>query len=916
MKDSQLDIPIDQNVKPVTQPMRRVPFSMRDKLEQKLNELVDLDVIERAEGPTPWISPVVVVPKPNGDIRLCVDMRQANGAIVRERHPIPTVDEVLRDLNGSTVFSKLDIKWAFHQVELSEVSRPITTFATHKGLFRYKRLMFEVSCAPEMYQRVIQQVLEGCDGVRNIHDDIIVHGQTTEEHDKRLEEAMERIQNRGLTLNREKCKFHMSELEFMGHSLSAQGIGPSQAIVEAVTEARQPESAAEVRNFLGLVNFCARFIPDLATVSEPLRRLTRKDVHFSWGKEQEVAFNELKKRLAKTETLGYFDSVAKTRVITDASPVGLGAFLVQEQNGEERVICYVSRSLTDVEKRYSQTEKEALGIVWACERLHMYLYGTDFEILTDHKPLQFIYSKKSQPSARVNRLVLRLQPYRFTVRHIPGKENIADSLSRLTRSKASADLSSEAEEYVRFVAENSTPQALSTREIERASDADQELSNVRKCVQTEMWHKLENKRYLLVRNELSVIGKLVLRRTRIIIPSSSRDQVLHLAHEGHPGIVSMKRRLRTKVWWPGCDKDAEMFCKTCYPCQMVSMSKPPEPLKRTELPSGPWQHISADLMTPSLPSGDHLLVVVDYYSRYMEEEVLRSTTADKVIASLRKIFLTHGLPVSITTDNGPQFISEEFRKFVEEERIEHRRVTPLWPQAHGEVETQNRSLLKSIKIAQIEMRNWKQELSSFLIMYRTTPHSTTGVSPAELLFRRKLPTRIPWIKEFPVGDQEVRDRDSEAKEKGKLYADEKRCARESDLKEGDTVLLRQERKHKLTPTFRPEPYRVLDKSGNSVVVESPDGVQYKRNSTNVKKFLERSNAPECEMSLSPPISNSATERQAQPSVNETDEHSGETHTQTVLGSAAEPDSVKDTATACRPIRSRTLPARFKDFVMS
>ena len=223
------------------------------------------------------------------------------------------------------------------------------------------------------------------------------------------------------------------------------------------------------------MNFCARFIPDLATVAEPLRRLTRKDVHFSWGKEQEVAFDELKKRLATIETLGYFDSAAKTRVITDASPVGLGAILVQEQNGEERVICYASRSLTDVEKRYSQTEKEALGIVWACERLHMYLYGTDFEILTDHKPLQFIYSKKSRPSARVNRWVLRLQPNCFTVRHITGKENIADSLSRLTRNKASTGLSSEAEEYVRFVAENSIPQALSPREIERASDADKEL---------------------------------------------------------------------------------------------------------------------------------------------------------------------------------------------------------------------------------------------------------------------------------------------------------------------------------------------------------------------------------------------------------------------------------------------------------
>ena len=267
LKDFQLNIPIDPCVKPVVQSMRRVPFSLRDKLEKKLNELVDLDVIEKAKGTNPWISPVVVVPKPNGDLRLCVDMRQANGAIVRQRHPILTVDEILHDLNGSTVFTKLDIKWAFHQVELSEESRPITTFVTHKGLFRYKRLMFGISCAPEMYQRVMQQALEGCEGVRNIHDDIIVHGKTAEQYDARLDKALERIQEKGLTLNKEKCKFHMSEIEFMGHLLSAGGIGPTQAKVEDITEARKPESVAEVRSFLGLVNFCARFIPDLATVS-------------------------------------------------------------------------------------------------------------------------------------------------------------------------------------------------------------------------------------------------------------------------------------------------------------------------------------------------------------------------------------------------------------------------------------------------------------------------------------------------------------------------------------------------------------------------------------------------------------------------------------------------------------------------
>ena len=186
LKDFQLDISIHPRVKPVVQSMRRVPFSLRDKLEKTFDELVDRDVIEKAKGPTPRISPVVVVPKPDGDLPLCVDMRQANSVIVRERHPIPTVDEIPHGINGSTVFTKLDIKWAFHQVELSEESRPITTFVTHKGLFRHKRLKFGISCAPEMYQRVMQQVLEGCEGVRNIHDDIIVHRKTAEQHGTRL----------------------------------------------------------------------------------------------------------------------------------------------------------------------------------------------------------------------------------------------------------------------------------------------------------------------------------------------------------------------------------------------------------------------------------------------------------------------------------------------------------------------------------------------------------------------------------------------------------------------------------------------------------------------------------------------------------------------------------------------------------
>ena len=462
LKDYKAKIHIDPTITPVAQNPRRIPFSLRAKVEAKLKELVEADIIEEVEGPTPWVSPVCVVPKPSGDIRLCVDMRRANEAILHERHPIPTVDEVLQNMNQSTVFSKLDLKWGFHQIELSEDSREITTFTTHAGLFRYKRLMFGINSAPELYQHIIQQVLQGCEGAHNIADDIIVHGKSVEEHDKRLVKVMGKLAERGLTLNPDKCEFRITRITFMGHVLSERGIGPTNEKVKAVVNAREPESATEVRSFLGLVNFCARFIPGLATTAEPLRKLTRQSIPFSWGQEQKRAFEQLKEKLANAKTLAYFDKDAKTEVIADASPVGLGAILIQEQQGVKRVVAYASRSLTDVERRYSQTEKEALGLVWACERFHVYLYGIDFELLTDHKPLEMIYSSKSKPSVWIERWVLRLQPYCFKVKYVPGRENVADTLSRLTQTNERIRRNV-AEEYICFLAESSTQSSAHPR---------------------------------------------------------------------------------------------------------------------------------------------------------------------------------------------------------------------------------------------------------------------------------------------------------------------------------------------------------------------------------------------------------------------------------------------------------------------
>lgn len=697
--------------------------------------------------------------------------------------------------------------------------------------------MFGITSAPEKYQQVIQQVLQDCSGTANISDDIIIYGPNTAEHDKRLEKVLTRLRDRGLTLNKEKCAFHMPKLTFMGLVLSRQGIGPTEEKVKAVNEACEPQSVSEVKSFLGLVNFNARFIPDLATVAEPLRRLTKKGEPFVFGPEQQAAFAELKRRLTQAETLGYFDRSAKTKIIADASPVGLGAVLVQEHKGENRVICYASRGLSKVERRYSQTEREELGLVWACEKFHVYLYGIEFELWTDHKPLEFIYSTRSRPSARIERWVLRLQPYVFSVKYLPGQLNIADALSRLTKIEEK-ESRSVAEEYIRFVANTAVPQAMTAEEIERESSVDDELDTLRECIKTGNWENSNCPGYKPIRDELCLFGNIVLRGTRIVVPKKLRGRVIELGHEGHQGLVKMKQRLRTKVWWPGIDKDAENFCKTCHGCQVVGGLCNPEPLHMTELPQGPWQDIVIDFKDP-LPSGDYVFAVTDYYSRYVEISISKRNTAEVAINSLKKMFATHGLPYTVTSDNGPHFVAEAFKTFLKDNGIKHGKTTPLWPQANGEIERQNRSLLKRMQIAQVEGKDWKEAVQTYLVAYRNTPHPSTGVCPSELLFGRTLRTKLPGLRQAAKLDEEVRDRDQERKIKMKEYSDRTRKAEESNLMAGDKVLLKQPRANKWTTQFESQPYELIDKCSNSVMIRSPEGARYKRNTTHVKLYHER-----------------------------------------------------------------------------
>ncbi|XP_064637112.1 uncharacterized protein K02A2.6-like [Lineus longissimus] len=286
------------------------------------------------------------------------------------------------------------------------------------------------------------------------------------------------------------------------------------------------------------------------------------------------------------------------------------------------------------------------------------------------------------------------------------------------------------------------------------------------------------------------------------------------------------------------DRDAERECKTCPGCQLVAQPSYPEPMKRTEMPTMPWQDVGLDLLGP-MPEGEYILAVVNYFSRYFEVDIVKSVTTTDMIRSLNEIFASHGYPLSFKSDNGPQFISEKFECYLEECGIEHRLSPALWPQANGEIERQNRTMFKYMRIAHAQGKDWKEELFNTLLSYRSTPHESTGVTPAKLMFNREIRTKLPELRDNTPRNLEARDRDAESKQKGKDYADQRRHAKDSDLNVGDRVLMQQAKKNKLTTRYGEKPLTVVEKTGSKVTVETDGGKQYRRNSAHLRRFEEQ-----------------------------------------------------------------------------
>lgn len=831
LKTDPVKIRLKENAEPyAVHTARRVPLPLVQKVKEEILRMEENGVIEKVTEPTDWCAPMVPVPRKNGKVRICVDLKRLNEAVRRERYVLPTAEEITAKLSGATMFTSLDAASGFWQIPLHPESSKLTTFITPFGRYSFKRLPFGITSAPEIFQRKMAETLHGLDGVAVYMDDILVYGDTPEQHDQYLSKVLERVESAGLKLNREKCVFRQNQLHFLGQVIDKTGVKPDPDKVKAIRELPTPQNVQELRRVLGMFTYLGKYIPNLSTVGQPLYELLRSKTVWTWDHAQQEAFKRIKDILSTHPVLKFYDVNRPTAVSSDASSYGIGSVLLQLHDGDWKPVAYCSRRLTEAETRYAQIEKECLASVWACERFEKYLVGLEnFRLVTDHKPLVPLMNKKDLDNVpiRCQRLLMRLMRFKPTAEYAPGKTlTVADTLSRspLQCMTEVTDTHSDVECYIAAVLSNmpTTPQKLET--IKAATAADSSLQMVLKCVKSGWPDYVADvpvaiRDYFPIRSELSEYNGIVTRGCRMIIPSPLRADVLDRIHDGHQGMTKCRERANTSVWWPGISSEIKYKVQSCQVCREMRHTQRKEPLISTPLPGRPWQRIAMDLCDHNKHT---YLVVSDYFSRYLEILHMPTTTASQVVLKLKTLFARFGCPDQAVSDNGPQFACEEFREFAREFDFQHITSSPHNPQGNGHAE-------RGVQIAKTILQQKDPLLA--LMCYRSTPCTTTGVSPAELLMGRKIKTTLPTLEKNLLPRwpnlEAVRSKDAQEKEKQLFYFNLRHGAKPlPSLRPGDPVLVKLDHQHAWgTPAV------IIGDSATprSYVIETEQGATLRRN---------------------------------------------------------------------------------------
>jgi hypothetical protein len=826
---------IKPNVMPRFYKARSLPFAYREAVENDLDRLVTEAVLEPINI-SKWAAPIVVVPKPGGKVRICADLSTGvNQALDIDQYPLPKPNELFVALNGGTIFSKIDFSEAYLQVQLDDESKELLVINTHKGLFRFNRLPFGVASAPSIFQKIMDQMLAGLEGVVCYLDDIIVTGKNKSDHLNNLNKVFARIKEYGFHINKNKCTFLQDNVEYLGFIVDKNGVHSSPSKTKAILDMPKPTNLSQLRSFLGMVNHYAKFIPNLSNRLSPFYLLLKKDCPWKWTLSCDKAFKNIKQFLISPLVLTHYDPTIPLVLAADASNSGVGAVIYHRYpDGSEKAIAHASKTLTETESRYAQIEKEALAIIYGIQKFDQFLRGRKFTLLTDHKPLITIFGpKKGIPTTSANRLqrwAIRLMGYTYNIEYCSTNNfGQADGLSRLP---IGPDTTFDKQDPDEIHVINSIQQELQNNlpiraaQIATATQKDPILIQVYNYIMSG-WplnspEQLQS--YHRIRNELSTSFGCITWGLRTVIPSCYRLDLLNHLHSTHSGMGRMKAEARRYFWWPVLDKEIEDLVKQCSICSQNSKQPVKAPLQQWKVPEHPWQRIHIDFMGKFM--NNYFLIIVDANSKWLEVFMMNNITTSSTIHVLQTLFARFGLPEQIVSDNGTQFTSEEFADYCARNGIQHIRTTPQHPQSNGQAERYVDTVKCALKKGLHNGGKLSDVLLKFLFCYRTTPHTTTNLSPAELFLKRQPRTVLDLLRP----NSNSNDASNKARLRYKKNFD--RHSKRRIFHEGDKVIVRDFRidpnKIKWTPGI------ILNSQGSRIWTIKVDEQIWRRHENQIK----------------------------------------------------------------------------------